>query len=70
MGQQRAFVVDARKIAFMPITEEFFPRLRERGRGKAGEGVALARAVVGDLETLGRTPGVMVQVGPLRSRRG
>src|SRR5947208_2252841 len=31
MGQQRAFVVDARKIAFMPITEEFFPQLRERG---------------------------------------
>jgi hypothetical protein len=66
MGQRRAFRVDARRIAFLPITEEFFPRLRQSDRGKVGESVALARAVIDDLKKLSQTPGLIVQVGPLR----
>ena len=69
-GQRKPFVVDGRKIAFLPMTEAFFPHLQQAGGGKVGRDEALAKLVVKDLAILSQTPGVVVQLGPLRPSRG
>jgi hypothetical protein len=68
MGHKKAFIIDARKIAFIPLEEEFFPQLGGSHGGKIGESKQMARVVLQDLATLDKTPGVVVRVGPLRPR--
>lgn len=36
MGQQRAFAIDTRRIAFVPLTPVWFPQLAQLGAGKVG----------------------------------
>jgi hypothetical protein len=36
MGQERPFVLDARRIAFLPVDPAFFPRLSRPDRGIIG----------------------------------
>ena len=67
--QRRPFVIDSRKIAFMPLTEAFFPHLGREAGDKVGEADDLARRLVNDLEILSRSPGVVVHLGPLRLPR-
>lgn len=69
-GQRRSFVIDGRKIAFMPLTEAFFPHLGREGGGKVGHDDGLAERVIEDLAILSRSPGVVVHLGPLRPIRG
>lgn len=69
MGQQKAFIIDGRKIAFMPLDRRFFPMLDEPGHGKVGASVALANRVIADGRTLmQRSPDLIVRLGPLRPR--
>lgn len=68
LGHAKPFVIDARKIAFMPLTKEFFPQMDDPAGGKVGRDRALADRVIPDLKTLSRSPGIIVRTGPLRPR--
>lgn len=68
LGHTKSFVVDARKIAFMPLTKDFFPHLDENDSGRVGRDRALANRVLSELKTISQTPGVVVRLGPLRPR--
>lgn len=69
MGQHKAFVIDLRRIGFMPPTEAFFPRLTHADRGRIGSNPALANKFLEELNDLLSSPGVVVQLGPLRPSR-
>ena len=67
LGQARAFVLDARRIAYVPITPEWFPRLGDPGLGVQGRAPkALQRSiwtVAEDLLT--RHAELVERLGPL-----
>jgi hypothetical protein len=69
LGQNKPFSIDLRRIAFMPHTETFFPRLKDADLGCVGSDPKLAKRLYADLEKLLQTPGVVVQLGPLRLNR-
>lgn len=62
---QKGFVMDARKIAFMPVNQDFFPRLAEPDKGiiyTAAE--RWHRLVQNTLMTLAKRPDLIVKSGP------
>jgi hypothetical protein len=64
MGQ-RPFVLDARKIGFMPIRPDFFPRLETDGHGILGTASPRFQADVQNaLVTLAGRPDLVVRLGP------
>lgn len=67
-GQEKSFLIDARKIAFLPISEEFFPAINGKNHGIKGESTHLAKAARKRLEDLTKTGNSIVVLGPLRPR--
>jgi hypothetical protein len=62
---QKSFVLDARKVAFIPVTAEFFPRLGTPDRGivhTAPE--TFHRAVENALLRLAGRPDLIMKLGP------
>jgi hypothetical protein len=64
---QKPFLIDARSVAVLPVTEEYFPHLARVDRGVQGEASAgLARKIKAMLADLHRR-GVVIEVrGPKR----
>jgi hypothetical protein len=63
--KQKGFVMDARKIAFIPLTPAFFPRLAEPGKGivhMASE--RFHQLVQNTLVLLAKRPELVVGLGP------
>lgn len=62
---QKGFVMDARKIAFIPLSPAFFPRLTESGKGivhTASE--RFHQLVQNTLVLLAKRPELVVKLGP------
>jgi hypothetical protein len=70
MGQQRAFTIDARRIAFVSLTSDWFPDLGRPGAGKVGSAPkSLFQQVMNATnELLRRHPDVVERLGPLWPR--
>jgi hypothetical protein len=72
-GQSRAFVMDLRRVAFLPMTTTWFPYLDQPGSGVRGHAPkADQRRFQRTAEDLARRHGELVErLGPLapRSRR-
>ena len=71
MGQNKPFTMDLRRIAFLPITPEWFPRLNEPDHGVLGRAPAKVRQ---ELQAIAesiyrRSPQNVEELGPLRTRR-
>jgi len=65
MGQDKPFVVDARRIAFLPVTPSFFPRLMKPGNGIAGVAPkSFQQNVQNVLAELVRRPDLIQITGP------
>jgi hypothetical protein len=65
MMNQKGFVMDARRVAFIPVNRAFFPRLDDEDRGivhTASE--RWHRLVQNTLMTLARRPELVVRLGP------
>ena len=67
MGQAKAFVIDARRIAFIPVTEIWFPDLTHPNRGCVGGAPHQLRArIQADMERLfKRSPANLERLGNL-----
>jgi hypothetical protein len=67
LGQARGFVLDLRRMAYLPITPIWFPRLEDPGRGVLGRALKALRdrldAIALELAT--RRPEVLTKLGPL-----
>jgi hypothetical protein len=71
LGQARGFVLDLRRMAYVPLTTTWFPRLEEPGNGVLGRA---SRALRGRLDAIAlelatRRPEVLTKLGPLRGDR-
>lgn len=63
--KQKSFVMDARKIAFIPVNQTYFPRLRAADKGiihRASE--RFHSHVQNTLVELSRRPDLVVKLGP------
>lgn len=69
LGQNKAFTIDLRRIAFLPETRTFFPKIDQPDRGTAGSDRDLADRLFRDLQVLIDGPGIVVKLGPLRPNR-
>ena len=67
LGQARPFVLDLRRLAYLPLTATWFPRVVERGGGVLGRAPKALRdrvnAVAAELAT--RRPETLDRSGPL-----
>lgn len=72
VGQHRAFLIDLRRLAYVPITQSWFPRLDELGRGIQGRASKqLQRECWQTADDLLRRHGELVErLGPLWPRGG
>ncbi len=62
---QKGFVMDVRKVAFIPVTAAFFPRLSEPGRGVVHTASQRFHALVQNtLMQLAKRPELVVRLGP------
>ena len=62
---QKPFVIDARKIAFIPATDEFFPRLRTPGSAVVYSApAAFRRHIESVLAELAQRPDLLELLGP------
>lgn len=62
---QKPFVIDARRIAFVPATEDFFPRLQTRGAGLVHEAKKEFRIHIENvLAQLANRPDLVQLLGP------
>jgi hypothetical protein len=67
---QRSFVLDARRIAYLPVETAFFPELDQPGRGVQGVAAAgFQRHVERTLTALLETPELLELLGPERPKR-
>jgi hypothetical protein len=68
LGQARGFVLDLGRIAYLPITATWFPRLDEPGNGVLGRAPKPLRTGLDTitLELATRRPEVLTKLGPLR----
>jgi hypothetical protein len=75
MGQDRAFVIDARRLALVPLTSEWFGRLADVGGGvrgrapKAMQGHVMGQVMGQVTALLERRPENVEKLGPLWPRR-
>jgi len=67
MGQARAFVIDARRLAIVPLTAQWFPRLDQPRTGILGRAPkALRRQIeAAAIELLRRRPETVERLGPV-----
>jgi hypothetical protein len=67
LGQARAFVLDLRRLAYLPLTATWFPRLGEMGAGVLGRAPKALRAQVNAMmiELAKRRPESLGRSGPL-----
>lgn len=72
MGQQRGFVIDARRLAFVPLTARWFPRLDQPGHGILGRAPKSLRRDVEEMaiRLLGRQTESVERLGPLWPKPG
>lgn len=69
-GQQSAFRIDVRRIAVMPLNNEFFPDLESPGHGITGRSEHLAKAAVRLLqEIVLEQPQLVEYLGPPEVRK-
>jgi hypothetical protein len=63
--KQKAFVIDARKIAFLPLTPDFFPRLDRPDKGIVHTASERFHTLVRNiLMELAKRPDLVVPLGP------
>ena len=67
MGQTRAFVLDLRRLAYLPVTHAWFPRLGAERYGLLGRAAKPVRARINTVlaELLQRRPELVTRAGPL-----
>ena len=67
LGQTRAFVLDLRRLAYLPLTVAWFPRVREEGAGVLGRAPKVLRDRVNATATelAKRRPETLSRSGPL-----
>ena len=70
-GQNRAFTLDLRRLALLPITAAWFPRLDQPGQGVLGRAPPLWERRFQHFvdDTLTRRPELIERLGPLWPRR-
>lgn len=62
---QKGFVLDARRIAFVPVNNSFFPRLAEPGNGIVHTASKSFQALIQNtLMELAKRPDLVVKLGP------
>lgn len=68
LGQARSFVLDLRRMAYLPLTAGWFPRLHEPGARVLGRAPKALRSRLDAiaLELVTRRPEVLTRLGPLR----
>lgn len=68
---QKAFVVDGRRVAFMPATEDFFPYLTQSDRGvQAVAPAGLRKKIEAEMARLVNRPDLIEVLGPHRPDTG
>ncbi len=67
LGQARAFVLDLRRLAYLPFTAVWFPRVAEEGAGVLGRAPKALRDRVNAMATdlVKRRPETLSRSGPL-----
>ena len=67
LGQARAFVLDLRRLAYLPLTAAWFPRVAEEGAGVLGRAPKALRDRVNAMATdlVKRRPETLSRSGPL-----
>jgi len=67
LGQARAFVLDLRRLAYLPLTTAWFPRVAEEGAGVLGRAPKALRDRVNAMTTelAKRRPETLSRSGPL-----
>jgi hypothetical protein len=67
LGQSRAFVLDARRLAYMPIDSQWFPHLERPDRGLQGRAPKRMQQTIWKAaeELLTRHAELVEQLGPL-----
>lgn len=67
LGQARAFVLDLRRLAYLPLTATWFPRAGEEGAGVLGRAPKVLRDRVNAIATelAKRRPETLIRSGPL-----
>jgi hypothetical protein len=67
LGQARAFVLDLRRLAYLPLTAAWFPRVAEEGAGVLGRAPKALRDRVNTMATelVKRRPETLSRSGPL-----
>ncbi len=67
LGQARAFVLDLRRLAYLPLTATWFPRVGETGAGVLGRAPKTLRDSVNAMTTelAKRRPETLNRSGPL-----
>lgn len=67
LGQARAFVLDLRRLAYLPLTAAWFPRVSEEGAGVLGRAPKALRdrVLVMTTELAKRRPETLSRSGPL-----
>lgn len=67
LGQARAFVLDLRRLAYLPLTATWFPRIGEDGAGLLGRAPKVLRDRVNAMvtELVKRRPETLSRSGPL-----
>ena len=67
LGQARAFVLDLRRLAYLPLTAAWFPRVGEEGAGVLGRAPKALRDRVNAMTTelVKRRPEILSRSGPL-----
>jgi hypothetical protein len=66
LGQERAFRLDLRRLAFLPLTSAWFPELSQPGRGIVGRAPAALRRVLDESFAIliRRSPAIIERLGP------
>lgn len=67
LGQARPFVLDLRRLAYLPLTATWFPRVEEAGAGVLGRAPRAVRDRVNAImaELVKRRPETLSRSGPL-----
>ena len=67
LGQARSFVLDLRRLAYLPLTATWFPRIGEEGAGVLGRAPTALRKRVNAMATelVKRRPETLSRSGPL-----
>jgi hypothetical protein len=72
LGQARAFVLDTRRLAYLPITSQWFPRFGQPGMGVQGRAPKRLQQTICQAaeELLTRHAELVERLGPLWPRGG